>query len=135
MFPEIAGPVADLSADAVDAELESFARYAVYRENLPQVPAIKPEEGAHVLGKLYFGVTEDAWRRLDYFEGVDDGDYSRQTVTVKLANGSKAEADTYVAGSNVWDNLRGPWDPAVFAEQHLIFYIRHLLPQFVMKRT
>jgi len=46
-----------------------------------------------VEGILYSGLTEDAWKRLDLFEGEI---YCRCAVAVQMEDGTVREAETYV---------------------------------------
>jgi cation transport regulator ChaC len=52
-----------------------------------------PQEDGHVDGVIYKDVPDSAWERLDRFEGEM---YDRQTVKVKLKDGTTMPAATYV---------------------------------------
>ena len=66
---------------------------------------IRPKDGSTLYGLLYT-CTPDVFQKLDVFEGVAAGHYSRETVVV-MVNGRKQEAITYIAsGSSCDDNLR-----------------------------
>lgn len=56
-------------------------------------PGIIASPAGMVEGILYSGLTEDAWKRLDLFEGEM---YRRCAVAVQLEDGTVREAETYV---------------------------------------
>lgn len=69
--------------------LPGHARYAIDGESYP---AVVPQAGASVEGRLYFDVMPDDLQRLDVFEGSD---YRRGPVRVR-APGGEIAADTYI---------------------------------------
>lgn len=56
-------------------------------------PGIVASPEGMVEGTLYSGLAEDAWKRLDLFEGEI---YSRRAVVVQIEDGTVREAETYV---------------------------------------
>ena len=72
------------------AVLNNYVRKAVRGEVFP---AIALCDGGSVDGMVYFGLTQDAFARLDRFEGSL---YQRTAVLVTCHGGKSVEAQTYV---------------------------------------
>jgi gamma-glutamylcyclotransferase (GGCT)/AIG2-like uncharacterized protein YtfP len=88
---------ADIMAQVVGAQLHSssavlsgYQRFVVRGE---QYPGIVAHSGGKVAGRVYHGITQVSWERLDRFEGEM---YERQQVVVSYQNGRKTEVDCYV---------------------------------------
>lgn len=91
------------------ARLAGHARHPVRNEAYPGMVAAA--DGT-VNGVLYLDVDDAALARLDRFEGPQ---YERRTVTVALADGSAAAAETYVfRADHAHLLLPGPWDFVAF---------------------
>lgn len=122
------------------ARLAGFRRLAIRDETYP---AVVPDPGAEVLGRLWFGVSPADVERLDRFEGSE---YRRQIVRVRslpagdAAAGNPFEhqtggpadgsADSVSAHCYVWLDparlLALPWDESAFKREHLAgFAHRH----------
>lgn len=87
------------------ATLADYLRFSVKQE---VYPAIAEKAGAVVNGMVYFDVPENAWLRLDDFEGDM---YARISVKVKSANNQLINADTYVIRPEFQQLLDTPgWD-------------------------
>ena len=72
------------------ASLGGYSRHAVRGEDYP---GIRIHPNTRVQGMLYRNLDITALERLDAFEGEQ---YSRESVTVTLVDGSTIGADTYV---------------------------------------
>lgn len=59
-------------------------------------PTVFAAEGEEVEGKLYRGLTPEDLRRLDAYEGVEEGLYRRATARVAVAEGEPREAFVYL---------------------------------------
>ncbi len=105
MCEEIMFAVCGAPAAAAPATLVGYRRHPVAGE---AYPGMLPTAGAQVDGVLYRDLTPAALARLDAFEGPQ---YRRETVSVRLADGSTVEAETYVFRAEFADLLRpGDWD-------------------------
>jgi len=71
----------------------TLARFRRCRVRGEEYPAIIGRQEAAVQGLVYLEVPEEAWQRLDRFEGEM---YDRRTVLVDWADGKGLVADTYV---------------------------------------
>jgi gamma-glutamylcyclotransferase (GGCT)/AIG2-like uncharacterized protein YtfP len=71
----------------------TLARYRRCRVRGEEYPAIGGPQDATVQGVVYLDVPEEAWQRLDRFEGEM---YDRRTVLVDCADGKRLAAATYV---------------------------------------
>jgi len=107
------------------ATLTGFVRRKVSGE---QYPAIKPDKTNRVVGVVYQNIPDQAWVRLDEFEGDM---YSRQVVNIVTAEGENITAETYVINPSHLDCLSGQsWDfdefmatgKAIFEKQYKGFY-------------
>lgn len=95
------------------ATLAGHARFAIVGEAYPGMIA---HPGASVAGVLYFDVDAKDVDALDAFEGAD---YSRRRVSVRLASGEAAEANTYLY--LLPQNLsESPWLPEEFQMRRFI---------------
>ena len=72
------------------ATLAAYKRCSVRDETYP---GLVEEKGSSVTGVVYFSVPEDAWLRLDIFEGEM---YSRGVVRVSCDDQISVDAATYV---------------------------------------
>lgn len=59
-------------------------------------PTVFAAEGEEVAGTLYRGLTSEDFRRLDAYEGVDEGLYRRATAHVAAGDGEPEEAFVYL---------------------------------------
>lgn len=115
MWPDImarvCGPAAPADAPRA-ATLAGHARHPVRGEDYP---GMIPAEGGTVVGRLYLDLPEEAWARLDAFEGDA---YERREVLVTLPGGQWMTAWTYVFRADVADRLdAGDWDEGRFARE------------------
>lgn len=60
------------------------------------VAGIEPDQSAHVEGALY-QLSDNDIRSLDRYEGIAEGDYTRENVWVVLPDGRSVAAFTYIA--------------------------------------
>ncbi len=67
-----------------------------FRINSCGVATIVPEEGALIFGVLW-ELNEENEKRLDGFEGVRNGIYRKETLTVNLLEGGDVRAVAYIA--------------------------------------
>ncbi len=100
MCPDILDRVAACRPAYAPATLAGYRRYAVRNEVYPGIvedhEASVRDAGvtaASVRGVVYWEVPEDAWRRLDRFEGEM---YARRSVRALLEDGTSTDAATYV---------------------------------------
>lgn len=90
MCPEIMARVTGNLPASLPARLDHYRRGPLSGVDYPAIVACP---GGRVDGLLYLDLPPAAWARLDQFE---DKIYSRQTVTVHLADGRRLGAETYV---------------------------------------
>ena len=89
MCEDIMERVAGYHLSAESGVLKGFLRRCIEGE---LYPGIIPRADAEVAGIVYMNVSEDAWRRLDAFEGAL---YERRGVLITMPGGD-LDADTYV---------------------------------------
>jgi gamma-glutamylcyclotransferase (GGCT)/AIG2-like uncharacterized protein YtfP len=101
MDAEIMARVSGMRCRADNAALSGYVRRAVRGE---VYPAITPRPSETVDGVVYFGLTPEAFERLDRFEGPM---YRRTAAAVILkgAGNEKAAAETYVIAPEHLDRL------------------------------
>ena len=109
MCADIMTRVCGHATDACNAVLAGHSRHPVRGEDYP---AIVPDEGGRVVGRLYAGIGASAWERLDSFEGHQ---YERRLVTVTLQDEQQLDAWAYVFRPQ-YGALLGPgdWDFEAF---------------------
>lgn len=90
MCEEIMEEVAGARLQSESGLLKGFRRYVVRGE---LYPGIVPLKGSEVPGIVYRGLSPEAWRRLDEFEGEL---YERRAVEILLPDGKSLRAGTYV---------------------------------------
>ena len=77
-------------------------------------PALLRDEAASVEGILYLDLDDQAWTRLDHFEGAM---YQRENVEVETVTGDRLPATTYVIRPEHDELLdQGEWSFAEFLE-------------------
>ena len=121
VFEPVLRAVAGRSLDSRPATLHGFLRRSVTGEIFPAV--VESAAGDAVSGVLYLDLDDEAWRRLDRFEGEL---YARRSVVVRC-DGEDRPAFTYVLEPRFRDRLGSePWDPASFAREHLEAFVARL---------
>jgi gamma-glutamylcyclotransferase (GGCT)/AIG2-like uncharacterized protein YtfP len=105
MCDEIMEQVAGYRLSYTAGTLRGYIRRAVRDEHYP---AIFRNEKGLIQGIVYLCVPDQAWQRLDRFEGAM---YERQTVQIQLAHGMMLFANTYVIQPAFLDTLEEiDWD-------------------------
>ncbi len=109
MFADIMTAVTGGRYESASAVLHHYRRLTIRNE---VYPGIQPHQGATVTGTVYLNLDEEAWQRLDLFEGRM---YRRETIEVEFAGGTGAMAQTYVVRPEFYYRL-GPneWSPTEF---------------------
>lgn len=105
MCEDIMREVAGCLPEKQNAVLSGYSRRCIQGEHYPGIMA---DDKTLVSGVLYCQVSEDAWRRLDQFEGEM---YLRKVVTVILDDKSTVSAETYeikseyrsILSETIWD--------------------------------
>lgn len=121
MFPPIFTAVTGREGAMRPAVLAGYARLRV--RDTPY-PALVAAAAASTEGLLSAPLDLATWQRLDEFEGSF---YDRITVSVALADGRTAAAQTYVATARGRHRLStSAWLPDAFAAEHLDSYVRRL---------
>ncbi|MCG8668776.1 MAG: gamma-glutamylcyclotransferase [Pseudomonadales bacterium] len=88
--PEVFGGITGLKLPSTKAVLTDYACFRVHRA---EYPGIKPLAGAEVPGLVYQGVSANALKQLDRFEGEM---YKRQLMPIKTDEGQAITAWCYV---------------------------------------
>jgi gamma-glutamylcyclotransferase (GGCT)/AIG2-like uncharacterized protein YtfP len=116
-LPEILAQVVGRSWPGSRAELVGYRRYALRGK---PYPAIVAEDGAHVVGLLYPGVSPLELDLLDSYEGEL---YERRLVTVHVGP-LTAPAFVYVLGEPSSEQLTArEWNLEQFARDQLASYL------------
>ncbi len=118
---------AEVRAARCSAVLHGYERRTVHLRDHGNFPAIVPGSGS-VHGHLLVLVSAESLVRMDEFEGIADGYYSRDVVTVD-SGGITLEAFAYVCGEPLRSFLTGPWDPDSFRANDLAWYVRNVVSQ------
>ena len=112
MWADIMARVCGHEFASEPASLADHRRHPVQGEDYP---GLRPAAGGLVPGRLYMGVDEAAWARLDAFEGAE---YERVGVVVALADGRTLPAQVYrFRDAFVPRLLPGDWDADAFARE------------------
>jgi gamma-glutamylcyclotransferase (GGCT)/AIG2-like uncharacterized protein YtfP len=90
MCEEIMEEVSGCRFQKTGAVLEGYCRRGIRGE---EYPGIVPKKDESVCGVVYRGIPDEAWARLDRFEGAL---YERHAVTVRLAGEKPLVAWTYI---------------------------------------
>ena len=89
------------------AEVAILGDMAVLKSRNGPWPAIVPQQGGHVGGLLLHDLTAEQLARLDAYERPFG--YLRETVTVRLSDGTAVEATCYLP-PRTEDGSGAPWD-------------------------
>ncbi len=101
-----------------EATLNDWGRY---RFEKTEYPGIVVEPGSSVQGKLYWGLDDNIFEKLDEFEGDK---YERVKVTVTMGDGSAREAFVYAVKNNCTKLLSDErWDFDRFLQNGLERFI------------
>ena len=103
-----------------EALLDGYERFTVRLQPSRNYPAIIEMENGSVRGQVLFDVTDSSLARLDQFEGIAEGFYTRDVVQVQMLGLDNERLTTwltayvYVCGNLIRDYLDGGWDPEAF---------------------
>ena len=112
MWADIMARVCGREFASEPASLADHQRHPVRGQDYP---GLRIAAGGLVPGRLYLDVTEEAWARLDAFEGAE---YERADIVVALADGRTLSAQVYRFRAEVADRLLpGDWDAEAFARE------------------
>lgn len=129
MYPEVLDALEIRLADSQppkSATLYDFCRETVRLTPEGNFPGIVAATGEEVVG-LLLTLKEDAdLDILDEFEGVSEGYYRRQAVSVDVTGESFTTAFAYVCAHRLVPYLDGPWCPDRFRSQDLAEYVRRM---------
>ena len=121
LFAPVLRAVAGRAFASRPATLHGFARRRLIGEIFPAI--VESRAGDSVTGVIYLDLDDDAWRRLDRFEGEL---YSRRSVLVRC-DGGEQPAFTYVLQPAFHDRLGPePWEAESFARDHLDAFVGRL---------
>ena len=112
MWADIMARVCGREFAGEPASLADHQRHPVRGQDYP---GLRAAAGGDVPGRLYLDVTDEAWARLDAFEGDE---YERAGVVVALADGRTLPAQVYRFRTDFIDRLLpGDWDVDAFARE------------------
>ncbi len=121
MTPAVMRAVIGRVPGSEPAELPGYRRHRLRGK---VYPAVVPESGATVAGRLYHDLTPAEITRLDRYE---DAFYRRQPVTVRDAHGREQQAWCYVLPAQARQRLAArPWRQDAFERTALRRYLRGL---------
>ena len=101
LVPELMQVVSGGDYESAEAIAHGYARSRLAGRVYPGIAAAA---GSQVPGRIYLSLTEEALRRLDYFEGPE---YIRDTLEVVLQDGSRVPAETYIVPAEKRSLLTG----------------------------
>lgn len=133
LFPEITARlgIESRSSDSLirrPAKLFGYERFTVRFRGEGDPPAIIPAENASVSGQILCDVTHGSLQRLDWFEDVASELYTREIVRVEVdGEVEPLKVFAYVCGERIRSELDGEWDPDVFRERSLHWYLKNVL--------
>lgn len=124
LFPEIADGLCQCSLTTKTATLNGFARFAVKGADYP---AIIPNRGSKVKGKVLLNLDEEAINLLAFYEGDE---YKIAPVKVETDSETiNAIAFLWTAGNGCLENI--DWDMAQFKSESLVLYRDEVIPATV----
>ena len=127
LFPEVTGALGiQLADEGTLARLNGFRRFTVRLSARGNFPAIVRSTEHAVSGRVLMLHSPADLRTMDEFEGIDEGYYTRESVTVVMSDGRLQEAFAYVCGVRLQAFLDGPWDPEQFRANDLRDYAGRL---------
>lgn len=113
MCRDICAKVCGCCFQGESAVLTGYSRRRIYGV---AYPGLIKDDGTQVKGVLYRNVPQNAWLRLDRFEG---GMYSRESVQVQLGSGVWVRAGTYIVKPAFWEKISDRmWDLSEFIRKN-----------------
>jgi len=131
LFPEIVEALIGRVPTMKEATLSGYRRcYIDDPKRVAKGPAITPEQGSSVLGKVLVGLNARELRILDFYESNAKGyEIAHETVTFSDGSGS-ASVKVYVADETLRLSLsKDGWSEADFAAKHLNYYLSERIPK------
>ena len=120
-IPEVMHVITSQEFPTQPAVLNDYARYKLKSGSYP---AVVYEEGAEVVGTVYFEIDELALFKLDRYE---DFCYQRQKVEVILQDNEIKEVMAYIVPEENKDLLsRVDWDKQQFIRDELESFLRSI---------
>ncbi|MFK7821800.1 MAG: gamma-glutamylcyclotransferase family protein [Planctomycetaceae bacterium] len=134
LFPEVTSTLGIYSIDPASGKeiqlvqqkalLNGYRRFTVRLREIGNFPAIVKAEDS-VEGSVLLRFSEGSLRRLDEFEGIEDGYYSRDEVRVQVDD-ETIPAFAYACGEPLRPHLDGPWDAEAFRVSELAWYLQNV---------
>ncbi len=123
LFPELVEALTGRSFESREATLKNYRRFCVQGADFP---AVFPQKGSEVHGRILLNVDKQSLDVLNFYEGDE---YACRSEIVETENGS-AEALVYVWQSGR-EHLNGDWNEKHFEEKWLRDYIDFIAPETV----
>lgn len=122
MCEDIMEAVSGLRFSSCPGVLEGYRRRAISGEPYPAVIA---HPGESTEGRVYLEVPNEAWARLDRYEGEM---YRRENLEIVTFSGERLSAWTYIIRTEYQRNLAGSdWDYAHFVRNGKADYMKALI--------
>lgn len=124
MFPDLMKALCGRDFEMLDANLYGFRRLMVCDQ---PYPAIIPEHGQLVRGKLILNVPDDVLGLLVFYEGDE---YRQETVEVQTGHGTIV-SEVFVWNVGITRLLDATWEAKVFERDFLEEYVRRIAPETI----
>lgn len=126
MFPEVAGPIAQVYAKGEPVTVKGFRRFEATTRERGNYPAIIKEADASFDGLLFRNLSDSQVAKLDWFEDVKAGLYVKKTIQLPLEH-EVLNVTVYVCGplleSKLIKPLKRAWHPELFRRDELALYL------------
>lgn len=123
-FPEIVFALTGKNFKTKEAVLENYAIYKIDSEE-GMCPAIIPEKGSSVQGKILFDIDSESMNIIDFFEGDN---YEKKKLLVESEK-RNFEVLVYVWKENLKHFLKGPWSKEEFEKNYIENCLNYTIPR------
>jgi gamma-glutamylcyclotransferase (GGCT)/AIG2-like uncharacterized protein YtfP len=134
-YPELLQALIGKALPIAPASLPGYRRRSLHHPEISSVAMAVKEVGQCIEGVVIANVDRQSLAILDAFEMLDQGWYSRRSVTVQMDDGTEQQAELYCVGPLAHDNIGGDWPEEQFCQAHYQHYIDRIIPDFLQSLT
>ncbi|CAH0990077.1 hypothetical protein SIN8267_00160 [Sinobacterium norvegicum] len=130
-YPDLLNALIGKALPIASASLLDYRRRSIDHPAVSTIAMAVEEPGHRIEGVVISQVDAQSLAILDAFEMLDEGWYSRRSVTVQMDDGTEQQAELYCVGALAAGNIGGDWPEEQFYQANYQHYIEHIIPDFL----